>query len=1497
MIDTPSSKVTDAKKLLAHPLVLKAAWTRVEHWFRGSELVPQPELANWKLYPESEIRNLRAELLAGEWRPSPWLQVPYPKKDSCLRHYTMPTVKDQVAFMAHMVLLGPLLDAKTHNFVFGNRWYRPIRWDRFNERWVHPPFPFYAKTPYLPYARSHGLFRRVASWTVRRMTSAKLERHTYSGVVQHPNEYEAHYLPRWVHEEWWKASSEKSVAYWCTLDIQLAYPSAGLEELGTLLHAMLQNSDHLDQQLSGYPQSVMNRITDAQVRLEIANHLLNSLQHVKIEPGPIEIDSWKPRHAKVSCNGFNSYGLPTGLAISGLLLNVALYAADSHIMEYLSSQRDERRGAFLRFADDMTLFSRSTSGLFDLIEEVWKGVSGDSNARFDRPKSTYKFFLNVGKTGPDAIHDVLVKYLQHQGWKKCRKRKTGTKHNKHNTVDGDADACEELQPPDDSDSPPAISISDWWEARNDDEKGQKQLYRYLQAVERSAVGPHEAGPFVTTLVERLSEIGKDTLGDRFGEGAHERLVQLHDLARFNIADDQVRPDTRRAFAVNRLVSAWLSSDTKEARAQLEDIRDSVANVVQETPWKSALWRAVVRAAARRPPLTGDSTDDADTAREWLLTQLRKIATEQGGSGGGTTWHSVWPEAEPRRQHRKPPSWREQYLSFVRTAFWNALADTMLYLRRYHYRSTNPRIADAGLSPSTWVARAIPDAKFDRVAEHLRALDRWARTLYSKDSAYTELAQFPWELDSLVTAVLASRQRHEIAQAWLHSEPPGDKLMIPEALDLSADTLVYQILEHSGRIQPLDEKDTARLLDRSALASVLLGAQDSKLGDFLFPLDGPSRINESGDLPSFVLSAANSLGCSGSIGPNRIKEIVPELDDLSLLIPHFQKDPLLLSEYGLARSLLLGSEERNGSKPTLQRLLWGVPTENRLLADWRIRAWEIPAVGLPTRVATFLFRKVKVCSEDPASRSTQLPTTWRILTKRNSVADGRMLQFDIAGDSHIDDRVAVDIYRTNAWEIPPHPAYFLPFVMNDSVEPINDASFAHYCDVLLLLTAMDGGESILWNIVDRGVGTVPFTERWNWRSRIHLPADAWRATEALVSWAYRPHSESSGDRSSLEDSIRKLTPGKLHLRDFRLERIDLSLETQRDGEIIRDIQGTSVGKEDLLEQLWLHSTQASDSLAVRIGQIAASPSQQCIKENFPRMEFHESHQIMEQVYQIFNSPTSGEHSPHQNHIRQGVDLVVFPELAIPVSEVSTVQQYVERTGRSSLAGLFWRELSPVYRDPSNKGRHRRWFVNEAELVISMNHNGPGPNFTRSYRIRKALPAHIECGLAKALSKGPEGAAWKMLKGGRWYRFVHPKWGDFSIAICADLLDSTPWRSLRGELLHLLMVAYNKDIELYQSLTWTRAYENYVNLVAVNHGRYGGSFIWTPRRSHSREVATLRGQGLFLFADVNLPVRGLIGAQREGVVKAIDRAREEWSGNGGGSSDYKSPPPGFSRGSIK
>ena len=118
-----------SSKSAAHPVILWGAWLRVDSWYKYGELAPQPELSYWRLHPEARLRELAEAFRRDDWSPDRWPQVPYPKKGGRLRHYAMPAVRDQVAFMAHMVALGPILDQQIVNFAFGNRWYRPIAWD------------------------------------------------------------------------------------------------------------------------------------------------------------------------------------------------------------------------------------------------------------------------------------------------------------------------------------------------------------------------------------------------------------------------------------------------------------------------------------------------------------------------------------------------------------------------------------------------------------------------------------------------------------------------------------------------------------------------------------------------------------------------------------------------------------------------------------------------------------------------------------------------------------------------------------------------------------------------------------------------------------------------------------------------------------------------------------------------------------------------------------------------------------------------------------------------------------------------------------------------------------------------------------------------------------------------------------------------------------------------------------------------------------------------
>ena len=508
------------------------------------------------------------------------------------------------------------------------------------------------------------------------------------------------------------------------------------------------------------------------------------------------------------------------------------------------------------------------------MEAVWQGLAEDSNARIARADTKSNLYLNWSKIEPRSVRDTVACFLKDHGWEECQQ-------------------CDRLFLPSTPEDTP--SFGEWWDApeRGTNRYDDPGCARMSDALNRSTIGPGEVGPFVTTLVARMSEIGRDTLAERFGEGARERLIRLHELARFDIDDVQVRSDTRRTFAANRLVRAWLPPES--SHRDLADIRDSVAEVLRKTPWKFSLWHAVVRAAARRPQQP--ALEDDRAARDWLSSQLRLVTDAPDARGFGA-WMNTWPEEDVTEEHERNPAWASLYLSFHRTAFWHALAEGLRALWRHDDQARHPVAGYAGPAPGLWTVRAMPEGAHANVRRHLGALDQWIDVLYPPDRI-PDLSKWRWELDQLAAAVVASASRHDLAVAWRRAEPPGDELMVPAGPLWNNIPQTIHLLEQFGRVsRNSGEQD----LSLSTLAHLWLGGQDRRLGDLLFPADGPSPVAEAHDNPKRTVAAAISLGCSESISAALASALVPEPDHTGEVV---RLDGLALWEYHRARRILLG----------------------------------------------------------------------------------------------------------------------------------------------------------------------------------------------------------------------------------------------------------------------------------------------------------------------------------------------------------------------------------------------------------------------------------------------------------------------------------------------------------------------------------------------------------------------------------------------------------------
>lgn len=1593
--------------LLQHPLVLKSAWQKITSWYHFGEWPPLAEFARWRADPLSQLISLSRSLVDGSYEPSKFKMFPYPKKGGMVRHYTQPSVRDQVAFAVFGVLLAPALESRMPNFSFGNRWYRRSyrrlvtdsqprlqQLNLFAREHTSSPRPVWALRPfspndkpiYQPYTRSHGLFRRVAHWAATSLLDVAATDTTATDRPKEKEDYAPESLPPFVHGSWWKApQARQGRGYWTHLDLQLAYPSLRLDRLRLLMKSALAEGSSfesereliafgvedkakaLERAYVGYPVDIGVRLKDPQVRLELAELLLGSLSRIRFEPLPfrdstLRNGAWLPPHAHQYLpldDGANQKSLPTGLAISGLLMNVALTGLDTIMADWMMSVAEGAKGsAFLRFADDMILLSSDMEILAQGIDRIWEGLSLlPSDPTVSNPVTTIpkpkgldsNLRVSWSKVEPEPLSSLLQLYLEDEGWTRCL-------------------GCGLVLIPPLNSSVGSARFADWfrerhlsWKAGARDPKTEK-FNDSFRRMEESAIRSDRLQPFVTYLVERLSALGQDTLRERFGPELQDRLTQLHELVRFDLQDKQVREDTRLAFAVNRLVKAWLSEDDPSLqRSQITQIRRSIQVAIFKAPWKFSLWLSVVRAAVRRP-LSGANADDERQAREWLQDLLVSISfgQEQGlifGEDHGETldWaedkstSACWndhqlkgvQDADIQEMFRAR---RQIVLSYLRTAFWNALREAMEELFALNSRLTSEQDEASVLdwSSASWTFRSLSESAIPEALNWLRKLDVWAKILYPRKhrkDINRSLQNWWWEHDAVKGVLLSCTNKDNILHEVLrdseqlpdpHDPLPNEHIEIPRDLLARLDIPGSKSLK-SIAVSALPKSTMFNRFDPWLL--LLLGGRESyNVSALMEPLE---RLLELGDLSHPLVSRAiklgRALGVLDQVSPESIGRLFQSITDNPLwwagkdsAIGKFQA----LETYSEIRNLFLSLPPRSlsnssaGGVITLHGLLWRGNKDAlcELRARLPLAPALVPAVGLPSRIALAMLQDAILdvsalladplgCQDKVAVSSAPIPGVWVLLPESLETAlIGRQLQLDLQTPSYHDlNRAApsrwIRVSRDRRdWEILPHPAFFYPWIMGlpSDAEPI----FQLWCHMLFFYTAITGSEYFLEAIFHHGIGAVPFSERWDLRGQIPVPAEIWEAVEQFFALCGLRAADSSTS-ADLVDIIarvrgslaRVLSDPLPSIHDFRWERVDVRLELERGLEIPEAVLPFTFEHPHgpYRKSFIIHSEHLSDSLTVRIGQVRAHPNWEAAPSRFPGLRRDEIQEVMREIWAVLYSENQGVGSRYTS-----ANLVLLPEVCIPRSEIRSIKVVAARQGFGVFGGLYWRVIPNAVRPHRLARDGKRLIVNEALLAIPLRFQGDsGPPLIRSFFIEKPVPATIEQGLALSLSEmGRAGSTqWAVLRGRRWYRFVHPLWGDFSLAVCSDLLDASPWVSLRGSILHLFMCAYNKDVELYEALTWVRAYENYANVVSVNHGHHGGSFVWSPKHGGRKEIARMRGENLFVFADVVLPVKSLYRAQRERLSWALTQDTARWSSSDGSSKvedelrEFKSPPPDF------
>lgn len=228
-----------------------------------------------------------------------------------------------------------------------------------------------------------------------------------------------------------------------------------------------------------------------------------------------------------------------------------------------------------------------------------------------------------------------------------------------------------------------------------------------------------------------------------------------------------------------------------------------------------------------------------------------------------------------------------------------------------------------------------------------------------------------------------------------------------------------------------------------------------------------------------------------------------------------------------------------------------------------------------------------------------------------------------------------------------------------------------------------------------------------------------------------------------------------------------------------------------------------------------------------------------------------------------DIVLFPELAIPLGFESKLVRAAEKLEAIIIAGLDYR-IDPNATVPT--------VSNEAVVIVPRKVRGVKiAARTEVRRVGKTYPAPAEKNLLQSIK--PSGVEFKPHP--TVWLFESSQLGKFAVAICYDFMDLDRIVMYRNRIQTLFILAYNRDTTSFDHIAEALSRMLFCNVVVCNCGKFGGSVALSPfKKPYMRTVYRHSGQELPNAQIVQLPLRIIANHQ-----------------SGTSSAQLKSLPPGF------
>lgn len=261
----------------------------------------------------------------------------------------------------------------------------------------------------------------------------------------------------------------------------------------------------------------------------------------------------------------------------------------------------------------------------------------------------------------------------------------------------------------------------------------------------------------------------------------------------------------------------------------------------------------------------------------------------------------------------------------------------------------------------------------------------------------------------------------------------------------------------------------------------------------------------------------------------------------------------------------------------------------------------------------------------------------------------------------------------------------------------------------------------------------------------------------------------------------------------------------------------------------------ETIRVTVGQIGQSGLQQPIYDKEMGLRYTNPKAMWRRALNVF-----------QVAIQDQADFVVFPEITIPESYLwSHIPTISNEHGFIVIGGLEFHtkeQLSGV-----------KYIDNEAFIVVPGDLLEEGTASATTWRIPKLYPAESE-------SDWLQENGYQFHADHRLYIFKSEEYGNWAVLICVDYLNLPLHEILQGRIQTLFIVANNKDLNYYYSMSDSLHRVLFCNIVVCNMSNYGGSHVFTPyRKAHEREVLKIHGNRTDAAVTIELPLQFLKSVQ--------------------------------------